>query len=57
LLNIIQSFFGGIGTITINPNKNSARYSVVGLKDINNYIIPHFEKYPLQSVKKIDYDL
>jgi LAGLIDADG endonuclease len=49
---MIQSFFGGIGTITINPNKRSARYSVVGINDINNFIITHFENYPLQSVKK-----
>jgi hypothetical protein len=57
ILNMIQSFFGGIGTITINPNKRSARYSVVGINDINNFIITHFENYPLQSVKKIDFDL
>jgi len=30
ILKILQSFFGGIGSITINPNRNSARYSVVG---------------------------
>jgi LAGLIDADG endonuclease len=54
---MIQSFFGGIGTITINPKKRSARYSVVGINDINNFIITHFENYPLQSVKKIDFDL
>lgn len=54
---MIQSFFGGIGTITINPNKNSARYSVVGINDINKFIVTHFENYPLQSAKKIDFDL
>jgi len=54
---MIQSFFGGIGTITINPKKRSARYSVVGINDINNFIVTHFENYPLQSVKKIDFDL
>jgi len=39
---MIQSFFGGIGTITINPNKRSARYSLVGINDINNFIVTHF---------------
>jgi hypothetical protein len=54
---MIQSFFGGIGTITINQKKKSARYSVVGINDINNFIVTHFENYPLQSVKKIDFYL
>lgn len=27
------------------------------MKEIVNKVIPHFEKYPLQSVKKIDYEL
>lgn len=56
-LNMIQKFFGGIGTITINPRKNSARYTVVNFNDIINIIVPHFNKYPLQSAKKIDYKL
>jgi LAGLIDADG endonuclease len=54
---MIQSFFGGIGTITINPKKNSPRYSVVGINDINIFIVKHFEIYPLQRAKKIDFDL
>lgn len=53
----IQSFFGGIGTISKNPIKNVCRYSVVSIKDINNVIIPHFLEYPLQSVKSIDFYL
>jgi LAGLIDADG endonuclease len=56
ILKMIQSFFGGIGNITINPKKNSARYSIVKINDINNFIVTHFEKYPLQSYKKIDFD-
>lgn len=56
-LNMIQNFFGGIGTITINPKKNSARYTVVSFNDIQNIIVPHFNKYPLQSAKKIDFEL
>lgn len=27
------------------------------MKDIVNIIIPHFERYPLQSAKKIDFEL
>ena len=53
----IQSFFSGVGTISKNLTKNSCRYSVVSIVDINKFIIPHFKKYPLQSVKSIDFDL
>ena len=53
----IQYFFGGVGTISINPIKNVCRYTVVSIKEINNFIIPHFIKYPLQSCKLIDFDL
>ena len=39
LLLKIQSFFG-VGTIRKTLQKNSCRYSVVSLRDINNFIIP-----------------
>lgn len=59
LLRSIRSFFNNIGSITLKSRNNSSivRWSVVGINDINNYIIPHFKIYPLQSVKKMDYDL
>ena len=34
-----------------------AQYRVSKLKDIVNVIIPHFNKYPLQSAKLIDFNL
>lgn len=60
LLFKIHSFFGGVGNITQIATKNTSRYSVVSIKDINNFIVPtepHFLKYPLQSVKLIDFEL
>ena len=54
LLNNIQAFFGGIGSITCT--KNVARYSVYDIKNINN-IIKIFNEYPLQSSKQIDFTL
>jgi hypothetical protein len=57
LLLKIQSFFGGVGTITKDPIKNVCRFSVVSIKDINNFIIPHFVEYPLQSAKFVDFSL
>jgi hypothetical protein len=57
LLNQIKSFFKGAGNISINKIKNSASYTISSIKDINNVIIPHFEKYNLISQKKADYIL
>jgi hypothetical protein len=51
----IQTFFGGIGSVTINGN--TARYRVSKLKEIVEIIIPHFYKYPLQSAKSIGYKI
>jgi len=55
LLYQLQSFFSGIGTVTISNNKKVARYSIVGINEIINILLPHFTNYPLQSVKKIDF--
>lgn len=55
LLKDIQAFFGGKGTITFN--RKAARYSMVGINDINNIIIPHFNNYPLQGSKLMNYVL
>jgi hypothetical protein len=51
----IQAFFGGIGSVTISGNM--AKYRVSNITDIINVIIPHFEKYPLQSAKSVDFQL
>jgi hypothetical protein len=56
LLNMMQSFFGDIGFITINPKRNSCRFVVVNYNHITKTIIPHFNKYTLQSAKKIDFE-
>lgn len=56
LLYAIQNFFGGIGKVFIDK-KTSASFMVRKLEDIIDVIIPHFEKYPLQSGKIVDYRL
>lgn len=55
LLTRIQSFFKGVGSITKNPTKDVVRFSVVDINKIINVILPHFDKYPLQSTKLIDF--
>lgn len=49
----IQNFFG-VGKITFT--QKVARYAVFGIKDIC-VILDHFENYPLQSAKQIDFYL
>jgi len=53
----LQTFFDGIGSISINENKNSIKWTVSNLKDLITYIISHFEKYPLLSQKAADFIL
>jgi len=55
LLYKIQSFFGGIGSVTVNGQ--TASFRVSKLEHIINVVIPHFDKYPLQSAKLIDFQL
>jgi hypothetical protein len=54
LLEKIQAFFG-VGSISVEGNM--IQYRVSKLKDIINVIIHHFDNYPLQSAKLIDFNL
>ena len=55
LLKSIQVFFTGIGQVGIISTRNLAYFEVTKLNDLVNIIIPHFDKYPLQSAKSVDY--
>jgi hypothetical protein len=59
LLKLIQSFFGGVGSIVFNKTKGTVRFSVNSIKDIINVIIPHFMLYQLISKlqKRADFEL
>lgn len=54
LLESIKDYFG-VGTIYQENNTNSASYKVLSVTELNNVIIPHFDKYPLLSQKLADY--
>jgi hypothetical protein len=56
LLQSIKSFFG-VGVLVIDPVNNKVRYSVNSIEDLINVIIPHFDKYALQTKKHVDYSL
>lgn len=53
LLEKIQSYFG-VGNIHIG-NNNAVSYYVNNTQDLTNVIIPHFDKYPLNTQKRADY--
>ena len=57
LIKNIQSSLGGIGNIHSKSNKDLIQLRVVSLDQITNVIIPHFEKYPLYTQKKADFEL
>ncbi len=57
LLVLVQQLFGGIGFFSHKQKINMVSYSVAKLSDIVNIIIPHFNKYPLQSAKSIDFKI
>lgn len=57
LLLKIQSFFSGVGVITKKSTTESVIYSVQSLKEINDVIVPQFDKYPLLTKKRADFIL
>jgi hypothetical protein len=55
--NLIKQFQFFFGVGSIQKIINSVRFKVQSPKDLNNVIIPHFDKYPLVSQKRADYIL
>ncbi len=48
--------FFNCGFLRFNKHDNTCLYETRNITDIQKYIIPFFEKYPLQTSKKKDYD-
>lgn len=57
LLKEIQILLKGVGHIYEYPKRNKVNFVVTRLKDLVDVIIPHFDEYPLQTAKMIDYQL
>lgn len=55
-LHDLKSFFG-IGKVSIRKYKNVASYSVTKNSDLINVIIPHFTNFPLQTQKRVDFEI
>ena len=54
ILEAIQNYFNGIGSIFIEEKRNSVKYRVASFKDIS-LIMEHLDKYPLITQKLADY--
>jgi len=44
---MIQKYFGGVGNIHTRKADGTVYYNISSVKDIINYVIPHFDSYPL----------
>lgn len=55
LLLKLKDYFG-VGGIYIHT-KDMYRFKVASIKDILNVIIPHFDKYPLVTQKRADFEI
>ena len=56
VLDIIREYFG-CGYIRRDYSDKTVKYEVRDHRDLVNKIIPHFEQYPLLSVKQSDFEL
>ena len=56
VLELIKAFFGGVGSITY-ASKGTLHYRIASLHDLINVVLPHFDKYPLNTQKRADYIL
>lgn len=54
VLELIQAFFGGVGSITY-ASKDTLHYRIASLHDLIKVVLPHFDKYPLNSQKRADF--
>jgi hypothetical protein len=57
LLDLLQETMGNIGNIYYNPQDDTYKYKVSNIEGLNNFVIPHFQKYPLLTQKKVDFEI
>lgn len=55
VLRSLKSFFGEAGHIWKENNLGMYKYRIESIKQINDWILPHFDKYPLLTKKQSDY--
>ena len=58
-ISILQEFrdFFGLGNINTRINRNVTSFTITKNSDLINVIIPHFCNFPLQTQKRVDFEL
>lgn len=56
ILHEIKDFFR-VGQVTLRNTRAACSYSVNTIQALKEIIIPHFEKYPLQTQKRVDFEI
>lgn len=49
--------FWGVGSISESKVRNTVSFCVASIKEINEVVIPHFNKYKLLTQKQVDFEL
>ena len=57
IMNKIMQFFNGVSRVEYTADGRYVSYRVYKTKDIIKEIIPHLNRYPLQSIRDICYTL
>lgn len=57
LLDLLQETMGNVGNIYYNPQDDTYKYKVSSIEELINFVIPYFQKYPLLSQKRVDFEL
>jgi hypothetical protein len=55
LIHKISEFFGGVGRINFSSDKQLVYYTISNIKDINAWVLPHFDNYILIGHKNVNY--
>lgn len=55
ILETVQKFFG-CGSVRFDSHDQTYKFEVRCLKDLIDKIVPHFERYPLQTSKNNDFE-
>lgn len=52
---LMRSLINYLGCGTVNVQDKAVEYRISKLDDLNNKLIPIFQKFPIQGVKLLDY--
>lgn len=54
VLQLVQAYFGGAGSI-VKHGQDSLQYAIANVNQLTSVVIPHFDKYNLNTKKRADF--